>query len=331
MVSSKVGLVVNPVSGTDIRRAVSTAGFIDIIQKARIVKSILRGIEAVGIDEVLIMPDFYGIAAHALNDLPNLGIKWSFVDIKSRGDYTDTMNSVEAMVKENIGTIILLGGDGTVRVASKTSLDTPLMPISTGTNNVIPYLIDGTLAGMAAAAVASNIVDRGDVTFRLNRLILVVNNEPVDYALVDLGATLYPFRGARALINPEMITEVFISLVKSTSIGLASIGSVLKPLGLPKNKVLHVIMGNKLWVKAVLMPGYVTTIGIDKYEELELGSRVPIGKALTIELDGEREVEVYESDDVAVSSDNKGPVIIDVNKALQELFLREAFMRRHLA
>lgn len=323
---SKIGLVVNPVSGTDVRRATSTAGFIDNMQKVRIVKSVLRGIEAVGADEILIMPDFYGIVAHALNDLPNFSIKWSFMDIEPKGDYTDTVESVRMMVKEKVGAIVLLGGDGTVRVASKASKDTPLMPISTGTNNVIPYMIDGTLAGIAAAAIANGIVNIDQATYRLNRLILIINGEAVDYALVDLGATLYPFKGARALLDPKMITEVFISLTKPTSIGLASIGSVLKPMGIPKDRVLHIVMGNKLWVKSVLMPGYVTVVGIDRYEEIKLGTRIPIEKALTIELDGEREVEIYDNDEVIVTSDSEGPLIIDVNETLHKLFLNGWFI-----
>jgi len=318
----KVGLIVNPVSGTDIRRATSTAGFIDNMQKARTVKSILRGIEAVGVDEVLIMPDFYGIAAHALWDLPQLSLKWSFIDMKPRGDYTDTVNAVKEMVKERVGSIVILGGDGTVRVASKVSGNTPLLPISTGTNNVIPYFIDGTLAGIAAAAVANDLVN-DSVTYRLRRILLIINGEVIDQALVDLGATLYPFRGARAVIDPNMITETFISLVKPLSIGLASIGSVLRPNGLPSDKILHVIIGSRFSIKAVLMPGYVTNMGIDRVEEISLGIKVPISRAYTIELDGEREVEIFNGDYVEVMADEKGPVIIDVNKAMQELFLRQ--------
>ena len=314
-------MIVNPVSGTDIRRATSTAGFIDLMQKARIVKSILRGIEAVGVDEVLIMPDFYGVAAHALWDLPQLGLKWDFIDMKPKGDYTDTLNAVKEMVRENVGSIVILGGDGTVRVASKASGDTPLLPISTGTNNVIPYFIDGTLAGIAAAAVANGLVN--DATYRLKRILLIMNGEVVDQALVDLGATLYPFRGARAVIDPRLVTEVFISLVKPLSIGLASIGIALRPNGIPNDVILHVITGSRFSVKVVLMPGYVVNMGIDKVEELKLGVKVPIGRAYTIELDGEREVEVFDGDVVEVMADGKGPVIIDVGRAIQELFLRQ--------
>ena len=314
-------MIVNPVSGTDIRRATSTAGFIDLMQKARIVKSILKGIEAVGVDEVLIMPDFYGVAAHALWDLPQLSLKWDFIDMKPKGDYTDTLNAVKEMVRENVGSIVILGGDGTVRVASKASGDTPLLPISTGTNNVIPYFIDGTLAGIAAAAVANGLVS--DATYRLKRILLIMNGEVVDQALVDLGATLYPFRGARAVIDPRLVTEVFISLVKPLSIGLASIGIALRPNGIPNDVILHVITGSRFSVKVVLMPGYVVNMGIDKVEELKLGVKVPIGRAYTIELDGEREVEVFDGDVVEVMADGKGPIIIDVGRAIQELFLRQ--------
>ncbi|WP_054843708.1 hypothetical protein [Vulcanisaeta souniana] len=121
-----------------------------------------------------------------------------------------------------------------------------------------------------------------------------------------------------------MVTEAFISLVKPLSIGLASIGSVLRPNGLPNDKILHVTIGSRFSIRAVLMPGYVTNMGIDRVEEIGLGVKVPISRAYTIELDGEREVEIFNGDYVEVMADDRGgPVIIDVNKAMQELFLRQ--------
>lgn len=94
-----VGIIVNPVSGTDVRRVTSTAGFMDNMQKARIVKSILRGLEAAGTSKAIIMPDFYDIAAHALWDMPSLNLKTEFLDVKPKGDYTNTLKAVKRMVK----------------------------------------------------------------------------------------------------------------------------------------------------------------------------------------------------------------------------------------
>jgi predicted polyphosphate/ATP-dependent NAD kinase len=50
-----------------------------------------------------------------------------------------------------VGAIVTLGGDGTNLAVSAACSDVPLVAISTGTNNVFPTMIDGTIAGIAAA------------------------------------------------------------------------------------------------------------------------------------------------------------------------------------
>ena len=51
-----------------------------------------------------------------------------------------------------------LGGDGTNRIIARTWPDVPLLPLSTGTNNVFPVTVDAT------APVAPSIVGGGGTT-----------------------------------------------------------------------------------------------------------------------------------------------------------------------
>ncbi|GIT59723.1 MAG: hypothetical protein Ct9H300mP19_16710 [Dehalococcoidia bacterium] len=66
------------------------------------------------------------------------------------------------MVEQGVDCIVTLGGDGTNRVVAKGCLEVPLVPISTGTNNVFPPNTEGTLAGIAAGSVATQRLTRDE-------------------------------------------------------------------------------------------------------------------------------------------------------------------------
>ena len=80
--------------------------------------------------------------------------------------------------------------------------DTPLAAISTGTNNVFPQMVEGTLAGIAAGAVASGAVPVEFATRRSKRLDVLIDGELADIALVDAAVTTQIFVGARAVWDP---------------------------------------------------------------------------------------------------------------------------------
>jgi predicted polyphosphate/ATP-dependent NAD kinase len=116
--TGKVGIIVNPIAGNDIRRIVANASFITNVEKINITKRLLAGLNASGISEILLMPDFYGIAQNAILDMPNLNTNYAFIDMDPQGDYTDSIKAAELMKKDGVDCIITLGGDGTVRVVS---------------------------------------------------------------------------------------------------------------------------------------------------------------------------------------------------------------------
>ncbi|MBM3299009.1 MAG: ATP-NAD kinase, partial [Deltaproteobacteria bacterium] len=53
---SLVGIIANPASGKDIRRLVAFGSAFDNQEKVRIVRRVLLGLEAVGVDRVCYMP-----------------------------------------------------------------------------------------------------------------------------------------------------------------------------------------------------------------------------------------------------------------------------------
>ena len=66
---SKVGIIANPASGKDIRRLVSQATVISNYEKTAIVKRVILGLDSTGVEEILIMPDYYGLGEKALEAL----------------------------------------------------------------------------------------------------------------------------------------------------------------------------------------------------------------------------------------------------------------------
>lgn len=314
-----VGLIINPISGTDIRRLTSHASFIDNNQKAYIASRIIKGLDGIGISKIYVMPDFYGVAQRALSLVENLEYTdVELVDMNPSGEPEDTVKAVEYMVRRKVSCIVLLGGDGTVRVASKASRDIPLLPISTGTNNVIPFFIDGSVAAILAGAIALNPKIARHYSIKLKKLDVLVEGRLVDHALVDVASTDYIFRGSKALIDIHMIKEAVVSISSPLSIGLAGIAGMIKQIDLGDERALYFKISDSYWTfkkKAIIAPGIVKSIGVSEIALYKVGDKIPLETpSYTIALDGEREVEVYPSDKVHIYVNPEGPYIVNVSK-----------------
>ena len=75
---SIVGIVANPASGKDIRRLVAHGSVFDNNEKSNILQRILLALDALEVDQVSIMPDYYGLGERALRAIfvNNWWIKW---------------------------------------------------------------------------------------------------------------------------------------------------------------------------------------------------------------------------------------------------------------
>ena len=97
-----------------------------------------------------------------------------------------------------VGCVVVLGGDGTSRAAAKGIDSVPLLSVSTGTNNVYPTLMEGTVAGMAAASAAL-MPEPYACCIRDKRIEVRVNGRLRDIALIDAVVSDDYFAGARAI------------------------------------------------------------------------------------------------------------------------------------
>lgn len=124
--------------------------------------------------------------------------------MKILGDWSDTLEATKIM-KDQVNAIIVVGGDGTNRVIAKASENVPIKPISTGTNNVFPYMIEATIASEAVVAIATCIVKSEEGTYKTKRVEIFEDGELKDMVLIDAAATRHFFVGSRAIWKPEYL------------------------------------------------------------------------------------------------------------------------------
>src|SRR5258708_13279861 len=215
MSSPLVGIIANPASGRDIGRFVGDGSGFENNEKTAIVRGVLLGLEAVGIQRVAYMPEHdFGILPRALTELHghHLQLVAEPLEMVVLGTSADSTRAAQLLAKLGAGCIITLGGGGTNRAVAKGCGTVPLVPISTGTNNVFPAFLEGTIAGMAAGVIASGI--RGESTVRrVPRLEVRVNGAAVESALGDVGVSSLAFIGSRAIWDLSTVRAVVLSHV----------------------------------------------------------------------------------------------------------------------
>jgi len=312
-----VGIIANPASGKDIRRLVAYGSVFDNHEKSNIIKRILMALDALGIQHVYIMPDLSGVGSKALDDVA-ISLSAQFLEMAVDGNQQDSMRAAAMMNAMDVGCIITLGGDGTNRVVAKTCRETPLLPISTGTNNVFPFMIEGTLAGLAAGLLAAGKVGVEECCLSVPYLELSCGNEIIDTALVDLVVTDDAYIGARAVWEPESIKEVFLARARPTGIGFSALGGYLEPIPSGSIKGMHIVAGKgEKAVRAPLAPGLISELSIASYRTFGPSEEIPISRLpATLALDGERELSLDEADEMSVRLRSDGPVVVDIDRAL---------------
>ncbi len=219
-----------------------------------------------------------------------------------------------------VGCIITLGGDGTNRAVAKGCGDVPILPISTGTNNVFPTMIEGTVAGQAAGRVATGAVDLDKISYRAKRLEIYFDNELADIALIDVVTSVDLWLGTRAIWDMTHIKEIVLSRAEPGAIGLSSIGSCFHTLEARDGHGLYLALGGGgTQVLAPVGPGLVSHVAVRKQQLLSLGDEVTLdATAGTVAVDGERQIEVYGRPAIKVRLTDNGPRVVELRRCMEE-------------
>ena len=322
-----VGIIANPAAGKDIRRLVAHGRVVSNQEKANILRRVFAGVVSTNADRILVMPDHSGLTRPASHDVDGR-INIEYVDMPVADHQGASTNAARAMVDQGADCIVTLGGDGTNRVVAKGCAEVPLVPISTGTNNVFPANTEGTLAGISAGAMATGIISRDEACNRSKRIDIYVDGTRRDDALVDAAVSTQMFVGARAVWDTSTLHAMFLTRAEPASIGLSSIGSRIMPIPIDEEYGLYIRLDgepgpNATTVRAPIAPGMISDVKILDWRKLSPGEKIEIDlQPGTIALDGEREVELLPDQKVYASLSMDGPWVVDVPKAMRLLATR---------
>ena len=323
---SLVGIIANPASGKDIRRLVAYGSMFDNQEKIRIVRRLLLGLQAAGIHRIAYMPDYHGLLERALDGL-HVDLSAERLQFDTKADQRDSIEAARLLSQKGAGCIVTLGGDGTNRVVAKGADQVPILPLSTGTNNVFPFMIEATVAGLAAGLIATGEVSPKEGTFQSTRLEVVIEGNVVDIALVDAVVSLDVFIGSRAIWKMDKIKQVFLNRCSPASIGFSAIGGMLQSISPQEPRSLHLELGNGgPLVTAPIAPGIIEAVSVKEMQIMAVGESVDIDFAPSVvALDGEREVEIKKGQKAAIRLSADGPLVVDVEETLTLAMQKKIF------
>ena len=326
---TKVGLIANPLAGKDVRRFVSAASLNSDRSKIEILRRCVLGAIDAGAEKVLLANDFRNLALRAVEGL-NLGSKIEEMSFHPEGRRKDTTEAAKIFKKEGVKSVISLGGDGTQRDLVLGWIDAPLLPISTGTNNVFPFMVDPTVAGTAAGLVASGELFIEEVSKQAKVIHVDLPNGVKDLALVDVVLVDDRLTGSRAVVKPDSVKQVLAAIADPASIGLASIAGRSNPVYFNDESAVSVICDPtaKQGVFAAIMPGSVSDVGITDIRKVELGETIELDGPGVLAFDGERDFVMGENEVAKATVLRSGPKVIDPTFAIQTAAANKVFLRK---
>jgi len=329
--AGSIGIIANPVSGKDIRRLVANAPSSTLAEKYTIVRRLVLGGAAGGADRFWFLSEPHRICAQAVETLDLPGVHYEHVPIVNRFDESDSVRTVAALRELGCGVVVVLGGDGTSRAAALGWRDVPLIPLSTGTNNVFPRFVEATVAGEAAGLVASGQVGLDEVADASKVVEIDVEGEEPDLALVDAVLVDERFVGSRALFDPAALRLAVLSRSEPASVGLSCLGGLVLPSGAadPGGVLLRFAptADAPRVVRAPMAPGFYAEVGLAETRRLAEGEPTEVVGPGILAFDGERQRLLQAGQRATLTVRRSGPRVIDVARTLQLAAERGAFVR----
>jgi predicted polyphosphate/ATP-dependent NAD kinase len=321
-----VGIIANPASGKDIRRLVARASVFDNQEKLNIVRRAVAGAIAGGARRFLLMPDTHGIAREATKGLEGEAA-FETLDSPLTSSVLDTLRAAAQLRDRECSAVIVLGGDGTNRAVVSAWRDAPIVPISTGTNNVFPRMVEATVAGAAAGLVASGAVTLEEAAARAKAVHVEIDGERDDLALIDAALIDEAFVGSRAVWDTSRLRRLVLARADPASVGLSAIGGLVRPVFATDDAGLDVIPGpGGQIVRAPIAPGLFSPVPIASVRVLAPGETVTVRGPGILAFDGERERRLRDGQESTLAVRRDGPRVIDVAKVLQVAACRGLFV-----
>ena len=312
-----VGLIANPMSGRDVRRFQGRALQQTPDMKRNQIQRAVIGAAAGGAQRVLLLRDVFRSAENAIQNL-RLHASLEFLDVAVETTAADTLRAAEALRKEGCGALVVLGGDGTNRIVARAWRDAPVVPISTGTNNVFPRQLEATVAGAAAGLVASGAVPLDAVATPAKVVEAEYEDGRRDLALVDAALLEGDHPGSLLHFDPAQLRHLLLTRAEPAAVGMSPVGGLLHPTGAEDDFGVEVRLaegGRPLLVP--VSPGIYRHAQVAGSRRVELGEQVTMTGPGVIALDGDRQRRLEPGERVRLRVVRDGPRVIDEGRALR--------------
>lgn len=336
---STVGIIANPVSGRDVRRLLANAARSSIADKVTIIRRVAIGAVQAGATRLLVLPDPHSLCRKAMSTL-RLDVEVVEVEVPRTHDERETIAAAVMMRDRGAGALVVLGGDGTNRVVTKGWADVPLVPLSTGTNNVFPAHVEPTIAGAAAGLVASGAVSL-DVVARRAKLVHVdIEAEAPEFgtsaggdevALIDAVLTGESVVGLRTPFDPATLLAAVLAIADPAAVGISPIGGLLHPCSRDDDGALELrfapVASAPRTVNAPISPGLYDRVGIASCAPLALDNVVVVEGPGILAFDGDRRRVLPRRATARLRVARDGPNVIDAPRAMAEAARTGAYVR----
>ena len=286
------------------------------------VARIVAGADAAGVESIVIQAEPFRIATGAVESM-ELGAEVRIVGAtcsRYHNGPEDTVAAVSAMRELGVTALVVLGGDGTNRIVAQAWPDAALVPVSTGTNNVFPRMVEPTLAGAAAGLVAAGRVP----LHAHSRRVKVIRVRPYEgaatLALVDAVLLRDDVRGNLLPVDPLKIDRILLSVASPAAVGMSPVGGLMAPVSSEEEGGLLVTCnrsGRDRRLQVPIAPGLYREVRVAEAHRVAAAVTLLFEGPGVIALDGDREIKLGSRQRARLHVERTGPRVIDVEAVLR--------------
>ncbi len=316
-----LAILVNPMSGRDVRRLAARASTMTFEAKRDIVARVAAGADSVGVTDIFVTAEPFRIASLALQHM-GLKARVHVLEHKLANDASDTERAMRLYVEAGCNTVVSLGGDGTNRAIVRHFPDISLIPLSTGTNNVFPVLAEPTVAGLVAGLDARGLLD--DSLKHRVKVLHIKTPTQRDVGLIDAAllrrdhvGNLLPFDAAR-------LDQLVLTRAEPASVGMSPIGGLLHPVSAADDGGLLVELDPAAahsdlvtTFPAPVSPGLFQQVSVRSTTPLAFDVPVIVRGPGVLALDGDRDHRLDEGQHATVTIRRDGPWVADLDAAMR--------------
>lgn len=343
-----IGMIVNPMSGRDVRRLAARATNMTHEAKRDLVARAAAGADAAGVTDIYVMQEPFRIASAALEHM-DLDARVHVLAHKPSNDASDTETAVVRYLQAGCRTLISIGGDGTNRAIVRALMnigasadvgastgdvgasteDVHLIALSTGTNNAFPVSVEPTIAGLVAGYHASGRLLHADQVKQRAKVLHVRIGEIRDVGLIDAVLLRDDHVGNLLPFDPARLVRILLTRAEPTAIGMSPIGGLLDRLSAAEDEGLLVEMGAGIRFKAPLSPGLFREVEVQSTTRVGFGEVVPFQGPGVLALDGDRDHKLGAGMHASIALERDGPWLLDVEQAMRWVVAQGIIGSRH--